>query len=237
MVGLPARGKSYITKKIKRYLAWQQHNVRIFNVGNRRRIAAGKPLTSSHVPGHDHSNPSSQSSENAKATEAAHILLNGSVPPPAITIDQSATTDPSNGAEHIEQSAEFFDPSNTEASQVREQLALSTLDELLDYLICGGGAIGILDATNSTLARRKKIFDEIKARDPKLGIARGRKVEATAAPSSPDRFREMLGFYRRTNVLLEVFPRYRVKGIQAIWSSCSHCLFQVIWSSSNCCPI
>ena len=40
MVGLPARGKSYITKKIQRYLSWQQHNTRIFNVGNRRRVAA-----------------------------------------------------------------------------------------------------------------------------------------------------------------------------------------------------
>jgi 6-phosphofructo-2-kinase len=41
MVGLPARGKSYITKKIQRYLSWQQHETRIFNVGNRRRVAAG----------------------------------------------------------------------------------------------------------------------------------------------------------------------------------------------------
>src|SRR4051812_35202224 len=41
MVGLPARGKSYITKKIQRYLSWQQHECRIFNVGSRRRTAAG----------------------------------------------------------------------------------------------------------------------------------------------------------------------------------------------------
>ena len=41
MVGLPARGKSYVTKKIARYLNWLQHDTRIFNVGERRRIAAG----------------------------------------------------------------------------------------------------------------------------------------------------------------------------------------------------
>ncbi|KAF2145935.1 uncharacterized protein K452DRAFT_219906 [Aplosporella prunicola CBS 121167] len=41
MVGLPARGKSYITKKMARYLNWLQHEARIFNVGERRRIAAG----------------------------------------------------------------------------------------------------------------------------------------------------------------------------------------------------
>ena len=42
MVGLPARGKSYITKKLARYLNWLQHDTEIFNVGERRRVAAGK---------------------------------------------------------------------------------------------------------------------------------------------------------------------------------------------------
>ncbi|MBE7182233.1 MAG: hypothetical protein INR71_13695, partial [Terriglobus roseus] len=36
MVGLPARGKSYITKKLARYMNWLQHDTRIFNVGERR---------------------------------------------------------------------------------------------------------------------------------------------------------------------------------------------------------
>lgn len=40
MVGLPARGKSYITKKLARYLGWLQYDVKVFNVGNRRRQAA-----------------------------------------------------------------------------------------------------------------------------------------------------------------------------------------------------
>lgn len=37
MVGLPARGKSYITNKLTRYLNWLQHECRVFNVGNTRR--------------------------------------------------------------------------------------------------------------------------------------------------------------------------------------------------------
>ncbi len=37
MVGLPARGKSYITNKLCRYLNWLQHNCQVFNVGNTRR--------------------------------------------------------------------------------------------------------------------------------------------------------------------------------------------------------
>lgn len=39
MVGLPARGKSYLTKKITRYLNWLQYNTKIFNVGNTRRLS------------------------------------------------------------------------------------------------------------------------------------------------------------------------------------------------------
>lgn len=70
----------------------------------------------------------------------------------------------------MEQSAEFFDPRNEKASQMREQLALSTLDELLDFLLIEGGSVGILDATNSTIKRRRTLFDAIKAREPKLGI-------------------------------------------------------------------
>ncbi|CCG84837.1 protein of unknown function [Taphrina deformans PYCC 5710] len=37
MVGLPARGKSYIVKKLARYFNWSGHNCRIFNCGDRRR--------------------------------------------------------------------------------------------------------------------------------------------------------------------------------------------------------
>ncbi|KAG0031765.1 hypothetical protein BGZ81_000607 [Podila clonocystis] len=40
MVGLPARGKSFIVKKIQRYLTWLQYDTRVFNVGNLRRIAS-----------------------------------------------------------------------------------------------------------------------------------------------------------------------------------------------------
>ncbi|KAI8071279.1 6-phosphofructo-2-kinase-domain-containing protein [Gongronella butleri] len=38
MVGLPARGKSYIVKKLRRYLNWLQYETKVFNVGNTRRV-------------------------------------------------------------------------------------------------------------------------------------------------------------------------------------------------------
>ncbi|MFO0565152.1 MAG: 6-phosphofructo-2-kinase/fructose-2,6-bisphosphatase [Polyangiaceae bacterium] len=41
MVGLPARGKTYIARKIARYLSWLGYNTRTFNVGEYRRALAG----------------------------------------------------------------------------------------------------------------------------------------------------------------------------------------------------
>lgn len=176
MVGLPARGKSYITKKIQRYLSWQQHNTRIFNVGNRRRVVAG----TAHVP--NESNGSSGRSPRPAFSElpvlhagnidgprqAAHILLNGV--DLTSQIEELATpTDPTE-EDVIDQSASFFDPHNETASQIRDQVAMSTLDELLSFLLEQGGSVGILDATNSTIERRQKLFDHIKAREPQIGI-------------------------------------------------------------------
>eukprot|EP01125_Pyxidicula_operculata_P010622 TRINITY_DN3499_c0_g1_i3.p1 TRINITY_DN3499_c0_g1~~TRINITY_DN3499_c0_g1_i3.p1 ORF type:complete len:297 (-),score=65.55 TRINITY_DN3499_c0_g1_i3:844-1734(-) len=40
MLGLPARGKSYISKKLRRYLEWIGYTARVFNVGDRRRLVA-----------------------------------------------------------------------------------------------------------------------------------------------------------------------------------------------------
>lgn len=156
MVGLPARGKSYITKKIRRYLSWQQHNTKIFNVGNRRRQNANVI------------SPSAESENKGNSLDAAASILRRNSRAPS---GSSAQEMPSlERVESIDQTAKFFDPKNSDASKIREQLALETLNELLDYLISGGGAVGILDATNSTVHRRQLLFDTIKAREPKLGI-------------------------------------------------------------------
>lgn len=39
MVGLPARGKTYISKKLSRYLNWIGINTKVFNLGEYRRHA------------------------------------------------------------------------------------------------------------------------------------------------------------------------------------------------------
>ncbi|BAE61073.1 unnamed protein product [Aspergillus oryzae RIB40] len=128
MVGLPARGKSYVTKKLARYLNWLQHDTEIFNNGV------------TIVP------PFNASPEDKRAMQEA-------------------------SPEPLDQSASFFDPKNQLAVKLREQVALDTLDELLDYILDRGGSVGILDATNSTMERRKAIVDHIRKRaGPELGI-------------------------------------------------------------------
>ncbi|CRK21233.1 6-phosphofructo-2-kinase PB17E12.14c like protein [Verticillium longisporum] len=172
MVGLPARGKSYITKKLQRYLSWMQHNSRIFNVGNRRRVAAGAPGTYHHNGVKSVYSPPSNTTLDPPSA-AAEILLNGNPAPNAQSSSEPVEFD-LNGADphdpNVDQSANFFDPNNETASKIREQVALDTLDELLDYLLHGKGSVGILDATNSTIHRRQLLVDRIKARDDRLGI-------------------------------------------------------------------
>jgi 6-phosphofructo-2-kinase len=171
MVGLPARGKSYITNKLQRYLSWQQHNTRIFNVGKRRRDAAGGPaIPPDQSPGLLHALHLDLLDV---PTQAANILRNtlGAIHIKSDYEDAGETPTETHGAERMmDQSAEFFDPTNEKASKIREEVALATLDELLDYLQFEGGSVGILDATNSTIERRKTVFKRIKDREPKLGI-------------------------------------------------------------------
>ncbi len=222
MVGLPARGKSYITKKIARYLNWLQHDTRIFNVGERRRVVAGTPWR--EMPG-DGMFPRPPMARGRTTTRLAmvtgtsdlqrqdelggletKILINGepgpipdldSLPPP-LSKPSGRRTGDSDGTEEtstadnpqfasrtdegsqsanaeddatMDQSAQFFDPKNTRAAQIREQVAMATLDELLDYILNQDGSIGILDATNSTLKRRQSIMRHVRERaGPELGV-------------------------------------------------------------------
>lgn len=225
MVGLPARGKSYVTKKLSRYLNWLQHDTKIFNVGERRRVAAGKspspakfaPVDKRKSSVHNDlvdsvrrlsvsvgtlNGPATQQEEksapekadNEKKTDDENTDIDSGLPPSVVPTkilvnDQEqdsspqmqggSTVMPSTDAEQsadqeqaveegspegVDQTANFFDPQNQRAVKMREQVALDTLDELLDYVLEDGGSVGILDATNSTMERRKAIIDHIRAR-------------------------------------------------------------------------
>ncbi|KAL6720126.1 6-phosphofructo-2-kinase [Lecanora helva] len=219
MVGLPARGKSYITKKVARYLNWLQHDTRIFNVGERRRVAAGSqsvPPTGTLPEASGQDTNASTTFPNGvsknghpepQSSPPTRILVNGEPPPntPPLDLPMAALDvsdhehdqlpgEPklSNGhaheerlmpeqikprlgrtesAERMEQKASFFDPNNEKAAHIRDEIAMGTLDELLDFILDQGGSVGIFDATNSTLERRKLVMDKIRQRaGPELNV-------------------------------------------------------------------
>ncbi|KAF2711227.1 bifunctional 6-phosphofructo-2-kinase/fructose-2,6-bisphosphate 2-phosphatase [Pleomassaria siparia CBS 279.74] len=211
MVGLPARGKSYITKKMTRYLNWLQHDTKIFNVGEKRRVAAsghGFRLSSAST---ERPSGLSQSMEQSTAEMAAKILISGEsageniphlhlpgpgrdpetavdgveiprvqvvspgpkplTPHPGHDEEEEEEEEEEDEDEPMDQSASFFDPTNKKAAQLREQCAMETLDDVLDYILVGNGSVGIFDATNSTLARRMQIMEKIRERaGPELNV-------------------------------------------------------------------
>ncbi|MEZ4219756.1 MAG: 6-phosphofructo-2-kinase/fructose-2,6-bisphosphatase [Polyangiaceae bacterium] len=102
MVGLPARGKTFVARKIARYLSWLGYNTRSFNVGEYRRAIAG-----------------------------------------------------------AKQPASFFAP-DAEHRELRERIAMKTLDDLLGFLN-DRGDVAIYDATNTERERRQRVYERCRA--------------------------------------------------------------------------
>ncbi|EDO18282.1 hypothetical protein Kpol_1039p31 [Vanderwaltozyma polyspora DSM 70294] len=69
-----------------------------------------------------------------------------------------------------EQDSSFFDPNNAESKKLREKWATDTLHELLDYLLIGIGSVGIFDATNTTVFRRKHVLEMIRERSKDIQV-------------------------------------------------------------------
>lgn len=136
MIGLPARGKSYLSGKMVRYLNWLQINAKIFNVGATRR---------------------SKSKNIGKDFGPCNEPLPDDQP-------KGANASVNNNNSMIAQDASFFSPTNQKSIALREEWARETLDSLLDYLLLGDGCVGVFDATNTTVARRKMVFDRIMER-------------------------------------------------------------------------
>ena len=72
MVGLPARGKTYVARKIMRYLNWLGHKTKLFNVGNYRREHFGS------VQAHGFFDPTNSEGVRQR-TEAALMALDDMV--------------------------------------------------------------------------------------------------------------------------------------------------------------
>ncbi|KAJ2001676.1 6-phosphofructo-2-kinase [Coemansia thaxteri] len=157
MVGLPARGKSYIVKKLKRYLSWLGFQTKIFNVGDRRRLA-GSADDHAHVVTSRDAARSVQAREASSSAEPACADCDRSRP----LLSSSGMQTPSCNHCATRHSSAFFDPDNAKAKQIREQVALDVFEDLLRWLQAGG-QIAIHDATNSTIERRGALISRLKS--------------------------------------------------------------------------
>ncbi|EIW72084.1 hypothetical protein TREMEDRAFT_26324 [Tremella mesenterica DSM 1558] len=81
MVGLPARGKSYLSNKLMRYLRWLEYNVEVFNVGQLRRTKArheqeaGKGKADHSAKFFSHSDPKANAAREQLAEESLEMLI------------------------------------------------------------------------------------------------------------------------------------------------------------------
>lgn len=73
MIGLPARGKSYISKKLRRYLRWIGYNTKVYNVGDHRREVSGASCNASYF---DKNNTASYELRNKIAQEVLGDMCN-----------------------------------------------------------------------------------------------------------------------------------------------------------------
>lgn len=111
MVGLPARGKSYIVRMIRRYMNWLDFPTRVFNAGNYRRTEGNAGAASS-----------------------------------------------------------FFSASSPRKVKARDMYAKMALADLLRWLTEENGHIGILDATNTTRARRAMVVQAVADFSPDIHV-------------------------------------------------------------------
>ncbi|KAF8920242.1 6-phosphofructo-2-kinase-domain-containing protein [Mucidula mucida] len=77
MVGLPARGKSYLSNKLMIYLKWLEYDVKVFNVGQLRRTRAKQKELQSGI--HEDHTASYFSHDNAHATHLRDSLAEDSL--------------------------------------------------------------------------------------------------------------------------------------------------------------
>ncbi|CEL51896.1 6-phosphofructo-2-kinase [Rhizoctonia solani AG-1 IB] len=81
MVGLPARGKSYLSNKLTRYLKWLEYDVEVFNVGQLRRSKARAKkeksgITEDHTASYfSHSDDKASQLREALAEECLESLI------------------------------------------------------------------------------------------------------------------------------------------------------------------
>ncbi len=116
MVGLPARGKSYYSRKICRYLNWTGYSAKVFSVGSYRRALMGSPALNSKFFDPANAEGSRLRSESAQAAlgDLMKFLVSGG---------HVAIYDGTNSTEERRSNIEAF----LKAESIKESLTIETV--------------------------------------------------------------------------------------------------------------
>lgn len=169
LVGLPARGKSFIARKLFNYLEWRGNQCRIFNVGKYRRQITTNPATATATaPGQKADFFDDSNHEAARLRQgAAQLALKESLE----WLDHDDDEDSNNasftgGQDSRGSHRRFSDASTSADSQQSNNTSTSTSANFSYNNRVSYSArrkfhrIAIFDATNSTNERRQWILQE-----------------------------------------------------------------------------
>eukprot|EP00842_Homolaphlyctis_polyrhiza_P004716 jgi/Hompol1/5245/HPOL_000658-RA len=157
MVGLPARGKTFIARKVARYLTWLGHRSRIFNVGNYRRTVVGAAMPSGFF---DPDNEEFSRQRTEVAMMALDDMLNW--------LESDGTEDDgsfgslSNLPQQLDPQAGTQAATVIESHPSSEARRLSTTRSQSAPIVndaIGSACVALYDATNSTKERRQVIAE------------------------------------------------------------------------------
>nr|KAJ3418631.1 Fructose-2,6-bisphosphatase [Polyrhizophydium stewartii] len=229
MVGLPARGKTYIARKVARYLTWLGHHSRIFNVGNYRRDAVGAMQPSEFF------DPDNEEFARQRAEVAINALndmigwldklddddeksLSGSLnfQPPSASVREGplktpTSATPTQSTRVDEASKKPPGSASTASPGGRPSAAYSSTDH------AGGAArVALYDATNSTPERRLFIMEQCREHgidvmfiesvcdDPKIIVKLSSPDYKGADPEKAvEDFQSRIRFYEKTYQTLD----------------------------------
>ena len=148
LVGLPARGKSFIARKLWNYLVWRSNQCRIFNVGKYRRQLATTDSEEPNVQKADFFDDNNKTAAKLRQ-EAARLALKATLE----WLNESSIEN-NNGDDDDNESGDKQIPLSYSARRVYHRVA-------------------IFDATNSSRARREWILQECAKSDKETGRTTG----------------------------------------------------------------
>uniref|UniRef100_A0A8D3C6M7 6-phosphofructo-2-kinase/fructose-2,6-biphosphatase 4b n=1 Tax=Scophthalmus maximus TaxID=52904 RepID=A0A8D3C6M7_SCOMX len=156
-VGLPARGKTYISKKLTRYLNW---------IGVPTK---GTSCAPQHEHKHMHTPGLSSNSSNIKVSPHIITILRSIIKHTmCLSVIEFNVGQYRRECLKIYKSFEFFRPDNEEGLKIRRQCALAALNDVRQYLSVEGGQVAVFDATNTTRERRGTIVKFAEQNDFKV---------------------------------------------------------------------